>query len=256
MDSSTSNETYNASPNQMTPNPMRLGSLGAFAPPDEIIFLIFLLSLGSLACGADKDIAKPFALTVVPALSLLQGRSITIADDKASEFYVVLTNASRNPQPVFEYWNSWGSGAVSFELTTPDGKKVVISKGTEVWTVNKPSTFLIPPGEHQVYVIRLDKRWETRPKLTADAENILQPNEPSGVAAIAACFAAKARGVGAVVNGELIFAEYFVETPRERWVSRVGSHLIAGLLTPDSRLRSYSSRFPRAPRRLSSTAPI
>ena len=170
MDSSTSNETYNASPNQMTPNPMRLGSLGAFAPPDEIIFLIFLLSLGSLACGADKDIAKPFALTVVPALSLLQGRSITIADDKASEFYVVLTNASRNPQPVFEYWNSWGSGAVSFELTTPDGKKVVISKGTEVWTVNKPSTFLIPPGEHQVYVIRLDKRWETRPKLTADAD--------------------------------------------------------------------------------------
>ena len=97
MDSSTSNETYNASPNQMTPNPMRLRSLGAFAPPDEIIFLIFLLSLGSLACGADKDIAKPFALTVVPALSLLQGRSITIADDKASEFYVVLTNASRNP---------------------------------------------------------------------------------------------------------------------------------------------------------------
>lgn len=132
--------------------------------------LILLFSLGSLACGADKDSAEPFTLTVVPSRSSPQGRSITIADDKASEFYVVLTNVSKDTQRVFEYWNSWGSRTVSFEFTTPDGKKVVISKGDEVWTMNFPSTFLIPRGEHQVYAIRLDKRWETRPKLTADAD--------------------------------------------------------------------------------------
>ena len=136
----------------------------------KIMFLILLFSLGSLACGADKDIAIPFTLTVVPSLSSPQGQSITIADDKASEFYVVLTNASTETQRVFEYWNSWGSGAVSFEFTVSGGKKVVISKRIEVWTVNKPSAFIIPVGEHQVYVIRLDKRWETRPKLTADAD--------------------------------------------------------------------------------------
>ena len=27
--------------------------------------------------------------------------------------------------------------------------------------MNFPSTFLIPPGEHKVYPIRLDKRWNT-----------------------------------------------------------------------------------------------
>lgn len=32
--------------------------------------------------------------------------------------------------------------------------------------MNIPSTFLVPPGEHQVYAIRLDKWWEARPALS------------------------------------------------------------------------------------------
>ena len=54
-------------------------------------------------------------------------------------------------------------------VTTPDGKKTLVSKRPQTFTVNGPSTFLVPPGEHQVYVIRLDKWWETRPTLTVDA---------------------------------------------------------------------------------------
>jgi len=52
----------------------------------------------------------------------------------------------------------------------PDGKKVVASKRIQEFTVNFPSTFLIPTGEHRVYVIRLGKEWETRLELAVDAE--------------------------------------------------------------------------------------
>ena len=141
------------------------------APSMKIAFLTFLFSVASLAWSADKDAAEPFTLTVVPTRSSSPKlRSITIADDKPGEFYVVLTNGTKDAHPVFEYWNSWGYQNISFEFTMPDGKKLVVSKRPQSFTRNFPSTFLIPPGEHQVYAIRLDKGWETRPKLAADAE--------------------------------------------------------------------------------------
>jgi hypothetical protein len=66
---------------------------------------------------------------------------------------------------VWEHWNSWGYRTVSFELTTADGKRFLVSKRQQDFTMNYPSTFLIEPGEHQVYAIRLDERWETHPLL-------------------------------------------------------------------------------------------
>ena len=136
--------------------------------------VVLVLYVTPHAWGADKDAAALFTLTVVPSLSRPKVKSIAVGDDNPKEFYVVLTNTSKDPQSVFEAWNSWGFAAVSFELTMPDDKKVVVSRGTEVWTMNFPSTFLIPPGEHQVYAIRLDKRWESRPKLAGDAEAQMQ----------------------------------------------------------------------------------
>src|SRR5207245_11798005 len=68
-------------------------------------------------------------------------------------------------QPVWESWNSWGYQNISFELTTGGGRKFIVSKQQQGFTRNFPSTFLIQPGEHQVYAIHLDKRWETRPML-------------------------------------------------------------------------------------------
>jgi hypothetical protein len=39
--------------------------------------------------------------------------------------------------------------------------------------MNFPSTFLIEPGEHQVYAIRFDERWDTQPSLPKiDEESI------------------------------------------------------------------------------------
>jgi hypothetical protein len=109
----------------------------------------------------------PFSLSIVPETSRGEGfgSSIEMAHDKPRDFYVVLTNSSSEPQAVWEDWNSWGYQTVSFELTTVDGKKFHVSRRPGIFTVNFPSTFLIPPGEHQVYAIRLDQWWETQPSL-------------------------------------------------------------------------------------------
>jgi len=103
---------------------------------------------------------SPFSLSVVPGIG-----GITMAKNKPHEFYVVITNVSGGPQSIWEYWNSWGNQAISFELTMADGKKFVLSRKQEGFTRNFPSTFVLEPGEHQVYPIRLDEWWETHPAL-------------------------------------------------------------------------------------------
>lgn len=47
----------------------------------------------------------------------------------------------------------------------PEGQKIPISKGPESFTKNFPSTFLVLPGEHYVFRIHLDPRWEAHPGL-------------------------------------------------------------------------------------------
>jgi hypothetical protein len=109
----------------------------------------------------------PFSVSVVPETSRGEGFGSTIdmAHYKPRDFYVVLTNVSSEPQAVWEDRNSWGYRAVSFELTTVDGKKFLVSRRPASFTRNFPSTFLMEPGEHQVYAIRLDQWWETHPSL-------------------------------------------------------------------------------------------
>ncbi len=88
----------------------------------------------------------------------------------AREFYVVLTNISQQPQPVWEYWNSWGFQVISFELTTTDGKKFVLTTKDRTFDYNFPSTFIVDPGEHQVFPIRFDDSWAVEPVLPAKDE--------------------------------------------------------------------------------------
>lgn len=109
----------------------------------------------------------PFVLTVAA------GRAgITLAhstphdtDLPRRDFYVLLSNVSKQPQTVWEDWNSWGYQAISFELTTADGKKHVASKRQQEFTRNFPSTVVIEPGELQVYVIHFDEWWEIHPPI-------------------------------------------------------------------------------------------
>jgi hypothetical protein len=83
----------------------------------------------------------------------------------AREFYVVLTNISKEPQPVWEYWNGWGFQAVFFELTTGDGKRFVLTAKDRAFDSNFPSTFIVEPSEHQVFAIRFDDSWGVEPAL-------------------------------------------------------------------------------------------
>ncbi len=102
----------------------------------------------------------PFTLSVVPTRSSLDSRLITIASQKPDEFYVVLSNVSNESQSVWETWNSWGSRTISFEFKFGNSPSILVARGPEDFTRNFPSTFLIPPGEHKVYPIRLDKWWD------------------------------------------------------------------------------------------------
>src|SRR6266404_8394777 len=110
----------------------------------------------------------PFTLSIVPTRSTSDSRVITIASQKPDDFYVVLTNISNEPQSVWETWNSWGSQTISFEFTFGNNPPILVVRGPGDFTRNFPSTFLIPPGEHKVYPIRLDKWWDVRsiPKST------------------------------------------------------------------------------------------
>jgi hypothetical protein len=142
------------------------------APRESLAaFAFFLMCAGSISgflSGREagthpKEVVldrPPFSLSIVP------GRSgIAMAKKKPAEFYVVLANVSGMPQVVWESWNSWGYRAISFELAMADGKKFVLSKKQEEFTINFPSTFVVEPGEYQVYPIKLDEWWETHPTL-------------------------------------------------------------------------------------------
>jgi hypothetical protein len=130
------------------------------------IRLLSLLVLTLLGIIRAADAKAPFTLDIVPSTSSVDARGITMAVKQPRVFYVVLTNVSNEPQAVWEYWNSWGYRTLSFKFTMSDGQRVVVSRQPETFTRNFPATFLIPPGEHQVYVIRLDKAWDTGSKFS------------------------------------------------------------------------------------------
>jgi hypothetical protein len=131
----------------------------------------------------------PFTLSIVPTMSASDLRLITIAKEKPHEFYVVLTNVSNEPQPVWETSNSWGSRTISFEFMFGNNPPILVTRGPEVFTKNNPQTFLIPPGEHKVYAIRLDQWWDTRgiPKSTEASVRIKAIYEVSKTSEASTC---------------------------------------------------------------------
>jgi hypothetical protein len=134
--------------------------------------LMMVLLLAAAAWSQEQR--APFTLTIVPSSSdFKRGMSVELTHKfhylgeapTVQEIYLILTNVSNKPQPVFELGNSWGSYAISLEITAADGKKSVAAyRG--IFTKNYPSTFLIPPGEHEVYPIRLDGWWAPKPEMT------------------------------------------------------------------------------------------
>lgn len=141
-----------------------------------VAFVLVLTCAASLGCvpagcggthssaGLQQHSPLPFSLSIVSSAN----QSITMSKktEWADEFFVVLTNISTEPQPVFEYWNGWGYQAVSFELTTAGAKRFLVTVKNHGFDKNSPDTYTIEPGEHQVYAIRFDDSWQLEPALT------------------------------------------------------------------------------------------
>jgi hypothetical protein len=118
------------------------------------------------APSAQPTFGPPFSLSIVSA----RRDGITMFKHGGREFFVVLTNVSNEPQPVFEYWNSWGYQAISFNLTIADGKFFVLTTKSRDFDMNFPSRFIVMPGEHQVFPVRLDESWRAQPAIPSNYE--------------------------------------------------------------------------------------
>ena len=116
----------------------------------RLLLLCCLQPAAASACTAQRPPA--FTLTIIPtSYSGGSGRA-TIALHR--RFHVLLTNTSPDTLAIYEEWNSWGYYGLSFEITYPDGRKVVARKAPRGWDKNFPSTTVIAP--HGCYVFNVD----------------------------------------------------------------------------------------------------
>src|SRR5437868_12140640 len=99
--------------------------------PRTMKSLMLILIVTTAAWSQEQE--APFRLSVVPSSSHPKygtsiSRDLLVHDESfpVPEFYLVLTNISHKPQPVFEFSNSWGAASISMEITTADGKKHVL----------------------------------------------------------------------------------------------------------------------------------
>ncbi|MFT5906080.1 MAG: hypothetical protein ACI9E1_001685 [Cryomorphaceae bacterium] len=114
---------------------------------------------------------KPFSIAIVPSSHRSEGGpQISWSDGSKESFYVVLTNKTDKEQRVFETWNSWGYYALSFEITLPSGEKARAKKKPVFFTINFPSTFIVPPKGYFVFEITLDKDWIGKPDFWKDGQ--------------------------------------------------------------------------------------
>jgi hypothetical protein len=114
--------------------------------------------------------SEALSVAIVPAQSTASGQIIATALNRPRPFYVVVSNSSKSPTSIWEYWNSWGYQSISFEVTLPDGKSLLLSRREEIFTRNFPSSFLVAPGEAQVFPIELDSHWENQKALFGNCD--------------------------------------------------------------------------------------
>ena len=110
--------------------------------------------------------SEALSVAIVPAKSTASGQIIATALNRPQPFYVVVSNSSKGPAAIWEYWNSWGYQSISFEVTLPDGKSLLLSRREENFTRNFPSSFFVETGESQVFPIELDTRWKNQKALS------------------------------------------------------------------------------------------
>jgi hypothetical protein len=109
--------------------------------------------------------APELTLTIIP--STYGNRDLTKPEiwfSHRSHFHVLLTNVSAHPVTLFQEWNSWGYYGLAFEVTYPDGRKVITTRGPRGWDKNFPSTFTLAPQGHYVFEVSFDHTWTSSPR--------------------------------------------------------------------------------------------
>jgi len=112
--------------------------------------LVFLVATGPPANAQQS----PPTLTIIPTGfpdDVFKEAYIELGG--AKHFHVLLTNNSDYSIKLFQEWNSWGYYGLSFEITYPDGRRVVSAKGPRGWDKNFPSTITVAPHGHHVFEV-------------------------------------------------------------------------------------------------------
>lgn len=122
------------------------------------IVLFSVVALTFRALGEGKG--NQWSLRIVPNYSSVeQGTKIDCAT-KDSYFYVVLTNLSKSDLTVWREWCRLGYFCLSFEITVPDDKTILIKKKPRTWKKNYADPFIVKKGGHFVYSVRFNEAWE------------------------------------------------------------------------------------------------
>jgi hypothetical protein len=104
----------------------------------------------------------PLKLTLV-RLEQAGQRSIFLGpkENHHSQFHVVVTNVSSEPERLWDDRFSWGYGNLSFESMDDEGRHQNIVKKARSWWGNVPACFVLQPNELLVIDVVFDpKVWE------------------------------------------------------------------------------------------------
>ena len=128
-----------------------------------IVLVAASISISIFALGAKQEEA-PWTLRIVPTRSSEKSGTTIDNATKASYFYVVLSNISKNNMSVWREWCSWGNECLSFDITIPNAKTFRVTKVPREYGKNWPDSFVVQPGNHFVYKVRFNDDWAGFPK--------------------------------------------------------------------------------------------
>lgn len=126
-------------------------------------FIVILFSILAFSCKVGNELNsndKPdFLLTIIPMnypSDYWANSSVSLYFPERQYFHVLLTNKTDRSIKIWEEWNSWGFTGLSFEITYPDGRKVISQKRSHGWDKNYPSWIKIPPDRHYIFEVNFE----------------------------------------------------------------------------------------------------
>ena len=126
--------------------------------------------MGMTRQGADKRLPD---FTLAVAVTKTNNGLVFVSNrHDQSYFHVLLTNHTPAVAKFWDTWNSWGYFCLSFILTDPDGKTLIVRKKDRGWTRNYPAFLTLDPGATLVFEVDLrDDTWEGIPVVPPEGES-------------------------------------------------------------------------------------